>query len=79
MPGTNRGHYKSLSRSSCDKVLFAKVRPEDEASLHSLHRRIQERMLAGEGPPECQPYREHSIQLSLDRGSGEHLLTRRRA
>lgn len=35
--------------SDGDTVLFAKVRPEDEASLHSLHRRIQERMLAGEG------------------------------
>ncbi|CAE7854302.1 unnamed protein product [Symbiodinium necroappetens] len=35
--------------SDGDTVLFAKVRPEDEASLRSLHRRIQERMLAGEG------------------------------
>jgi len=35
--------------SDGDTVLFAKVRAEDEASLRSLHRRIQERMLAGEG------------------------------
>eukprot|EP00439_Symbiodinium_sp_Y106_P071772 s1483_g12.t11 len=61
--------------SDGDTVLFAKVRPEDEASLRSLHRRIQERMLAGEGavPASTSPASQEPITTSSNEKLSRYL------